>query len=102
MFVNMDGSGSQLLKRHLLDENDNETFSRKLLSKDFDNDEVRRIKSPDLDTLAAFKKTAAFSKNYVNIDFGKIPSRNAKRYQSTQRNKIPAFMHHSGGRLQMQ
>ena len=50
-------------------------------SKILDNDEVRKIKNPELNPLAAFKKTVA--KREKNVIFSKQPLRNKHRYQST-------------------
>ena len=60
-------------------------------------EEIRKIKAPDLDTVKAFKKTS--KKDYIDIDFGKMRGRYSTNILPPE-NKLPAAMNYSGRRFE--
>lgn len=60
-------------------------------------EEIRRIKAPDLDTVTAFKNVTR--RDYVDIDFGKMKGRYSTSVLPNG-TKIPAAMNYSGRRFE--
>ena len=61
-------------------------------------DEVRKIKNPELDTEAAFKKTGAYVRTWVDIQLDKQIPRDTQHKSS----HFPAFMQYSSKRYQIE
>lgn len=66
---------------------------------DSHNEEVRKIKNPDLNPTAAFKKTAAYKKGYRNIYFSRQTQKDIQKFGPSV--KIPTYMQNLGRRHQM-